>query len=225
MNLFSLKGFKTGMLIVLLFVPVLVFFLLVKFGTSHYYVPIYYPQEVSEETNDTIYHKVPPFEFTDQHGNKVTQDFVKDKLFVVDYFFSTCLGPCPKMSELMGVLQDKLVNEDRVLLLSHTVDPVHDNDSVLKDYAALYKADYNKWRFLTGSKEALYKQAREGYFLVATKGDGGINDFIHSQKFVLVDNHRRIRGYYDGTDVEEIKRLLDETAIILRELDLENDEK
>ena len=206
------KIFQTGIFAILVFVPVLVFLSIFLLGDNHYYIPKYFPVDVVD--NDTVYHKVPPFSFVNQNGEVITEEYYKNKIYVVDYFFTTCLGPCPQMSEGMQYLQKMLKQVDDVKLLSHTVDPSHDTVNVLKEYAELYDADPNYWNLVTGSKTELYKQAREGYFLVATVGDGSDTDFIHSQKFVLVDREGVIRGYYDGTDGQELKRLITEINII-----------
>ncbi len=213
----TIKVLKTGVILCLILIPVLVFFALVNFSKPHYYVPVYYGT-YDESLGDTVYHTIPDFEFMSQTGEPVTNKDFEGKLYVADYFFTTCLGPCPRMSEQMSLLQKQLKDEDRVMLLSHTVDPGYDNVEVLKAYGEIYDTNPDKWKLVTGSKEDLYRIAREeGYKLAVGTGGGGDGDFIHSQKFVLVDRQRRIRGYYDGTDIKEIERLLNEIGIILRE--------
>ena len=216
----KLKIMKTGLMLALLFLPVLSFWALVQFTTPHYFVPTFYG-EFNEELGDTVYHTIPDFKFISQEGVAVTNKDFEGKLYVADFIFTTCPSTCPKMSSQMQLLQTQLKDENRVLLLSHTVNPEFDTQEVLKEYAENYDVDSNKWKLVTGDKKELYSIAREaGYKLAVGKGDGGPNDFIHSQKFVLIDTKRRIRGYYDGTSIEEIERLLDEIGIILREDEL-----
>ena len=220
------KIIQTGIFIILIFVPVFAFLFLYFFGENHYHIPTYYPQQELVD-GDTVYHTVPDFEFVNQEGNVVTRKDYENNIVVVDYFFTSCLGPCPKMSEGMQFLQERIKESDAedVKLLSHTVDPEHDSVEVLKEYGDLYGADPKYWSLVTGNKKDLYRQAREGYYLVATQGDGGEDDFIHSQRFVLIDQNGHIRGYYDGTSRKELERLLKEIEILRYQHSIENDEE
>jgi protein SCO1/2 len=163
---------------------------------------------------DTVWHTIPPFSFTNQLGQTITQNDVAGKVRVVDYFFSTCQSICPIMS---NQLERVYTERPEVLLLSHTVDPETDTPEVLKAYAELHKAEPKRWMFLTGTKPALYEQARKGYLLDAQEGNGGAEDFIHTQNFALIDKHDRIRGYYDGTDSIAVNELIRDIGFLLEE--------
>lgn len=167
--------------------------------------------------NDTFWHTIPPFEFTAQTGEKITNERLKDKIFVADFFFTNCPGICLKMSSQLQRVQKEYKEEEDVLILSHTVDPSRDSVETLRTYANLYEADSSKWLFLTGDKKDLYQIARKGYFVTAKEGDGGPDDFIHTEKFVLVDKSGVIRGYYDGTDSIAVNKLLTDIKLLMLE--------
>jgi len=158
--------------------------------------------------NDTLWHTVPPFSFDGHTGQKITEQTFKNKIIVTDFFFTHCPGICPKMTKQLTRVQQEFRDDDEVMILSHTVDPARDTIQRLIEYADMYEADSTKWIFVTGTKKDLYHQARKGYFITATEGDGGEEDFVHSEKIVLVDKNRIIRGYYDGTNPEEVNRLM-----------------
>ena len=158
--------------------------------------------------NDTLWHILPPFEFLGHNGKTITQKTFEDKIFVADFFFTNCPGICPKMSGQLARVQNEYRYDEEIMLLSHTVDPQRDTLQALAAYAELYGALPNKWLFVTGDKKALYHQARKGYYITATEGDGGEEDFVHSEKLVLVDKDKVIRGYYDGTDTLSVNRLM-----------------
>lgn len=171
------------------------------------------PKKLSE-TADTIYHTIPDFEFVNQYGKKVTQDDFKEKIYVADFIFTTCQTICPKMSEQMSIVQEKVKDLEDVILISHTVDPENDSVPVLLDYAMKMGAKEDKWHLVTGEKKDLYAIARDGYLVTAVQGDGGPNDFIHSEKLLLIDKGGKIRGFYDGTDAKEVSRLIDEIKVL-----------
>ena len=166
---------------------------------------------------DTSYHMVSDFSFIDQDSIVVTQSIVNNKIYVADYFFTTCKSICPKMSDQMMRVQFAFKEDPEVMILSHTVDPEEDSPSVLKAYAAKHNSIKGKWYFLTGDKKALYDMARNSYYITAMPGDGGPDDFIHSEQVVLVDKEKRIRGFYDGTDYHEVTRLIDEINVLKKE--------
>jgi protein SCO1 len=139
---------------------------------------------------------------------------VKGKVYVVDYFFTTCQSICPIMSKQL----DRVYREQKdVLILSHTVDPETDTPGALNAYAKKFNADSKRWIFLTGSKPELYDLARTGYLLDAQEGNGGEEDFIHTQNFALIDKKGRIRGYYDGTDSSSVSDLITDIDFLLEE--------
>lgn len=170
-----------------------------------------------KEITLTRIHHVPDFSFTDQNGNIVTQKTTEGKTYVADFFFTTCESICPVMSKSIMKLSRLLSQDPEVLFLSHTVDPETDSVPQLKAYAAAHQAKNGQWYFLTGKKEALYDIARNGYFSTASKGDGGVEDFIHTQNFVLVDKYRQIRGFYDGTDSTEMEKLYKDILLLKEE--------
>lgn len=165
----------------------------------------------------TRIHRVPDFSFTDQNGQAVTQKTTEGKTYVADFFFTTCESICPVMSKSIMKLSRRFGEDPEVLFLSHTVDPETDSVPQLKAYASAHQARNGQWYFLTGKKEALYDIARNGYFSTATKGDGGADDFIHTQNFVLVDKYRQIRGFYDGTDSTEMEKLCKDILLLKEE--------
>lgn len=177
-------------------------------------LPIYGEKELVN--GDTVYHKVGSFSFIDQYGRTFTDKQVQGKIYVTDYFFTTCQSICPVMSKQMERVQSAFAAEPGVLIVSHTVNPEYDSVPVLSDYAKAHGAIKDKWFFVTGDKKALYDLARKGYYLNTELGDGGPNDFIHTQNFALVDGDGQIRGYYDGTDSAEVKRLILDTGILIK---------
>jgi len=164
-----------------------------------------------------VIHQVPDFRFVDQEGNWITQQSVQGKTIVADFFFTTCESICPVMSKEMMKMAKDLGNDTSVVFLSHTVDPETDSIPQLKAYASAHQAKSTQWHFMTGEKRALYDMARHGYFVTATEGDGGPDDFVHTQNFVLVDKYRHIRGYYDGTDSLEMGKLRKDIELLRKE--------
>lgn len=166
-------------------------------------------------------HTIGDFSFTNQYGETVTQQDVAGKIYVVDYFFTTCGSICPKMTAQMTRVQGAFLQNDDVMILSHTVWPEVDTVEQLLSYAKEKGVRKGKWHLLTGNKEKLYELARKSYFVLKPAeaddvGDGD-SDFIHSNNFVLVDRNRRIRGYYDGTSHEEVDHLIQDIKILLEE--------
>ncbi|MFT4680232.1 MAG: protein SCO1/2 [Granulosicoccus sp.] len=176
------------------------------------------PDLVDEELRRTgMNHRIADFNLTDQNGETVTNETFEGKIYVADFFFTTCKSICPKMSKNMVTLSDDLQDDANVMFLSHSVMPVVDSVPVLRAYADLYQVDDSRWKMVTGSKQHIYELARKSYFAATTEGDGGVSDFIHTENFVLIDPDRRIRGFYDGTSAEEMERL----ALELEALELE----
>ena len=168
-------------------------------------------------------HHVDSFAFYNQDGRLITNKDVNGKVYVVEYFFSTCKGQCPKMTENMTKVYKAYHGNPDVLILSHTVDPVHDTVPALKAYSRRFDADSKQWMFLTGDKKKLYDMARWSYLISAQDDTAGVSvdqDFIHDQHFVLVDRTGHIRGNSDGYDglrpssvdtlISDIRVLLDE---------------
>ncbi|MDA7566392.1 SCO family protein [Flavobacteriaceae bacterium] len=183
-------------------------------------LPIYSPSMVSEElVEEDIryikkYHKINDFVLTNQNGELISQEFYQNKIYVADFFFTTCPDICPIMTENMGYLQSELKNQTDVLLVSFSVTPNIDSVNVLRAYADLKGVDDSKWNLFTGSKKEIYELARKSFLVAKNDGDGGKYDMIHTENFVLVDKESRIRGFYDGTNEDEMKKLLVDITIL-----------
>lgn len=183
-------------------------------------LPIYQPDMVNAEMVDSSiryirkYHTVKDFELLNQNGDTITQEDYKDKIYVADFFFTTCLTICPVMTDHMLKIQEKIKDDPEVLLLSHTVFPKTDSVPVLKEYAEEKGIIDEKWNLVTGDKKQIYDLARKSYLASKTNGDGGPYDMIHTENFVLVDKEKRIRGFYDGTDSEAIKDLMHDIKVL-----------
>ena len=168
---------------------------------------------------DTIYNHIPSFQLIDQNSDTVSQAIVKDKIYVASFFFTRCGTICPRISSQLTRVQDIFRNNPNLIFLSHTVDPEHDRPAQLKAYAEKYEAIPGKWYFLTGSKAEIYELAMHGYYLPTV--DAGVKEgkpdetFIHSEKLVLVDKEGIVRGFYDGTDKQDVDRLVLEIRVLL----------
>ena len=214
---------KVLILISVLLFPSILYIVLATGKHNFIHLQYFGPKEVQTITvdgkakEDTLYFTVPDFKFVNQLGDTITQETYKDKIYVCDFFFTSCQSICPKMTTQLLQVQEQFKDNDSVLILSHTVDPESDSVPVLAAYAKTVHADNKKWNFVTGNKQQLYDIARNGYFITALKGDGGPDDFIHSETFVLVDKEKHIRGIYDGTNTKDVNRLIDEIKILLAE--------
>ncbi len=160
-------------------------------------------------------HHISDFDLIDQEGKRITLADVKGKVLLADFFFTTCGSICPKMSTQMERVQERFLNDDRFLLLSHSVTPEVDSVAQLKLYAELHHADSRRWHFLTGDRAQIYRLARRSYFAALDEGDGGPDDFVHTENFVLVDQQGRLRGFYDGTKTVEVDRAMKDIAWLL----------
>lgn len=162
------------------------------------------------EVKMPVLSNVQPFSFTSQDGKQVTENDIRGKVCVVEYFFTTCKGICPKMNRNMKTVYEKFKKEDRFLILSHTVDPETDSVGRMKRYADSLGANSNKWLFLTGKKDDLYSAARLSYLLDDPKNNTGNMEeqFIHTQFFALVDKNGSVRRIYDGLKQDELKELM-----------------
>ena len=156
---------------------------------------------------------VPPFQLTDQDGQPFGTEQLRGKIWIADFVYTTCPGPCPMISSRMSETQKPLRNTD-VRLVSFSVDPQHDTPAVLRDYAAKLNAQPDRWKFLTGDKDTIYRLIRDGFKLTTLDGTEGP---VHSTRLVLVDRHGVIRGYYDATEADAITRLLADTNHLLQE--------
>jgi protein SCO1/2 len=177
------------------------------FYNSEEFTPEWIPKT---DTNYKNIHTIAPFEFTNQNGKKVTNKDFEGKIYVADFFFTTCASICPILAKNMETIQENYKNDETILLLSHTVMPWVDSVEKIREYATEKNAIDNKWHLVTGNKDQIYKIARTSYFadedFKKTKDE---SEFIHTENFVLVDQKERIRGVYNGTlslDVERLKR-------------------
>lgn len=186
-------------------------------------LPVYQPAMVNFELVDSSYqhlkkfHRIAPFRLVNQLGDTITQQLFQDKIYIADFFFTTCPTICPIMTGHMKMIQDQLMDDPQVLLLSHTVTPEIDSVAQLQQYAQEKGVIAEKWHLVTGPKKEIYDLARRSYLVAKVDGDGGPYDMIHTENFVLVDPDRRIRGYYDGTDAEDIQQLLQDLSILQQE--------
>lgn len=179
----------------------------------------YFGPKAALKVNDTVYHSIGNFSFTDQNGQTVTSETVKGKIYVTDYFFTTCQSICPIMNTQLTRVYKTFKNQKDFMILSHTVDPETDTVAQLAMHAQKYGVDNDQWRFLTGSKKDLYELARKSYLLNAEEGDGGEEDFIHTQNFALIDKDKHIRGFYDGTDSADVSRMIMDIQTLIKEYD------
>lgn len=176
-------------------------------------LPIYNPSDFNPELvdislqNEVKNHSVADFELLNQNGKTITQKDYDGKIYVADFFFTRCPSICPIMSNNMEKLQNTFLDEADVMFLSLSVTPELDSIPILRDYAKEHGAINGKWNITTGDKKHIYNLARKSYFAVVNDGDGGLQDFIHTPNFILVDKKKQIRGVYDGTKNEEIERL------------------
>ena len=182
-------------------------------------LPIYQPADVNAKLVDTSivhkikYHTISDFSLINQNGDTITQNFYNDKIYVADFFFTTCQTICPIMTKNMKEIQDKLINDKEILLLSHSVTPEIDSVGQLKKYAIANKINDDKWNLVTGDKKQIYNLARKSYLAVEDSEFGNF-DMIHTENFMLIDKKRQIRGFYDGTEKNEIIRLLSDIEIL-----------
>lgn len=184
---------------------------------------IYQPADVERELVDSTiqhvkkYHTITDFSLINQNGKTITQKDYKNKIYVADFFFTTCQTICPMMTDNMAIVQEKFKNDPEIMLLSHSVTPVIDSVTQLKKYALEKGVNDRKWNLVTGDKKQIYRLARKSYLAVKTDGNGDEYDMIHTENFILIDKKKRIRGFYDGTNSEEIERLLMDIEILKKE--------
>ena len=186
-------------------------------------LPVFQPAMVNYELVDSTiqhikkFHRIADFELINQNGKTVTNENFNGKIYVADFFFTTCPTICISMTDNLLKVQKEIQNNPNILLISHSVTPKIDSVTQLKKYAIEKGVNDKKWHLVTGDKKEIYKLARKSYLAVKDEGDGGPFDMIHTENFILVDPDKRIRGFYDGTDSKEIKRLLLEIKILSSE--------
>ena len=217
-----------GFFILFSIITITAFYLVLKPKKS---LPVYNPSDVNPELVDSTVqyvannHRIANFKFTNQNGKTVTQKDYEGKIYVADFFFTTCKSICPKMTNNMGWLQEQLKDNPKVLLLSHSVTPDIDNVEVLKNYAKGKGVNDTKWNLATGDKKEIYYIARKSYLAVKTGKPEDMYDMVHTENFVLVDSKRRVRGFYDGTNldgptekgIKNVKQLLKDIKFLCEE--------
>jgi len=200
---------------------ILLFMILIGCESSTKQLPIYNPSNFNPELVDpslheiTENHTVTDFNLINQNGDTITQDNYKGKIYIADFFFTSCGTICPIMTNNIAKLQEEFINDDEVMFLSLSVTPEIDNVQVLKEYAINKGVIDFKWNITTGNKKHIYNLARKSYFAVVEQGDGGLQDFIHTPNFILVDKDKHIRGIYDGTKDKELQRIVKDIKILL----------
>lgn len=206
-----------GILLVSIFIAI---FILTKPSKS---LPIFNPRDVNPELVDSTIqhlgynHTIEDFSFKNQNGETISQKDYEGKVYVADFFFTTCPTICPKMTDNMVWLQNQIRNNDKVKLMSFSVTPDIDSVPVLKKYAIEKGVLDSKWNLLTGDKKDIYYLARKSFLVVKTGSPEEMYDMVHTENFVLVDEKKRIRGFYDGTNLEEVKQLLEDINFLCQE--------
>ncbi|GAB5539710.1 MAG: SCO family protein [Salibacteraceae bacterium] len=183
-------------------------------------LPVLGPYKVTDKVvdgvlqTDTVFTKVRPFQFWDQDSNRITEQTLENRYYVTDFFFTSCPTICPKMKQQMLRLHEAYLDEEDVLLLSHSIDPKRDSVSRLKTFAEKLDIQTDKWHMVTGNRDSIYSMAKH-YMIAAQKDDKAPGGFAHSGAFLLVDKSRQIRGIYDGTDPEDVDQLMNDLNQLL----------
>lgn len=213
------KGYL-GFILLFSAVSILIFIGIYSLLKPQKQLKVYSPRDVNPELVDSTVqhigynHTIPDFSFTNQNGKIITQKDYEDKIYVADFFFTTCPSICPIMTDNMVWLQNKIKDNSKVMLLSHSVTPDIDDVSVLKAYAKEKGVIDEKWNLVTGNKRDIYYIARKSYLAVKTGSPEELYDMVHTENFILVDQKRRIRGFYDGTNLEEVKKLYEDILFL-----------
>jgi protein SCO1/2 len=216
------KGYYYWFLILLPLIFVVWFFINKSDQKPLRTLPYFGKKNYNVTFSDTTYHTVKPFCFKNQFNENVTEQTTSNKIYVTDFFFTTCESICPIMSTELERVYKAFYNNPNFLILSHTVEPEVDSVSVMLKYAKLHGVNNKQWLFLTGSKKDLYTMARTSYLLNNEVGNGDEDDFIHTQNFALVDYDKHLRGFYDGTDSAEVSRLIIDINLLLKEYEYKN---
>ena len=211
-----MKGSSLGKIIIVLSIIIfpIVFFLLLSKGKYNYrHLDFFGPKEVNA-SGDTVYFKIPDFNLINQDGRTISQRDLDGKIYVANFFFASCPGVCPKMTDEVKQVQDEFKKDSDIVFISHTVDPEQDSLPALKAFAEKHGADLSKWYFVTGNRDSIYALAINGYLVPAAEDVRAEGGFLHSQDLLLVDKEKHLRGIYDSMEPEEIKRLKDEIKVL-----------
>jgi protein SCO1/2 len=179
-------------------------------------LPFLGPKEIGKQ-GDTLYHKIPDFKFLNQDSLWISEKDMAGKIYVADFFFTTCPTICPKMKTQLLRIYDKFAEDDRVRILSHTIDPEYDEVRVLKEYAKKLNITSPRWNLLTGKKSDIYRLGEKSYMVTAQEDANEVGGFVHSGAFILVDQNRHVRGIYDGTKEEDVNHLIEDMTLLLKE--------
>jgi len=209
--------------ILMVFFAISIFTLVYAIVFEEENLPVYNPTDFNPELVDASLrnaksqHTVAAFELVNHNGKTITEKDYENKIYVTDFFFTRCPSICPIMSNNMEKLQQTFLKDKEVMFLSMSVTPIMDSIPILKKYAKKHGVVDSKWNIATGDKKHIYNLARKSYFAVVDQGDGGLQDFIHTPNFILVDKEKRIRGVYDGTKDDEIERIIQDIALLQKE--------
>ena len=215
-----MKTLKTLKLIPLLLPVAIIAYMTLAYTYLNDSLPVYNPIDLNPELVDESLrnikedHTVSDFKLINQNGETITQEAYENKIYVVDFFFSSCPTICPVMTSNMAKIQKEFLNNDDIMLLSLSVTPEIDSIPRLKSYSKMNGVVDSKWNVTTGDKKHIYELARKSYFAATDEGDGGLQDFIHTSNFILVDEKKQIRGIYDGIEDKDILRLIDDINIL-----------
>lgn len=196
---------------VILGLPVLFALLLKKSETGYYELPVFTTDEMGKE----VPYIIDEFELTDQNGKPFSRDSIGDKVFIANFFFASCPDVCPTINGHMKIASQKLENSTDVLFLSHTVDPYNDSVPILRAYADKFEVNDKQWKFLTGKKSTIYHLAKDNYKAVIQEVPD-TNNFIHSEKIMLVDKDFHVRGIYDGLKITEVMEMIKDARFLLK---------
>ena len=216
----EIRLLKFLLLVCILMIPVLIIIFLKGFTQNQYDIPVFFENGIEDPFQECGYpsgeqHYIPEFTFYSQDSARIGRPDMEGKITIVDFFFTSCPSICPIMSSEMERVQDAFRNDPEVQIFSITVDPEYDTPGVLTDYASKHGASEGKWFFLNGPQQETLDLIRCGFALPFVDGQGQPEDVVHSDKFMLVDGEGRIRGYYSGTEREEVDKLILETKILL----------
>ena len=208
---------KPLILILILLVPSLAYLVLTTGKHNIKKLQYFGPKSLAANGKDTIYHTIPAFSLIDQDGKPFGDKDLNNKIYVANFFFTSCPTICPKMQTLMKKIQDtddfKKLNDFK--LVSFTVDPDNDTPEKLKEFSNLIKADKNRWYFLTGNRDSIYDLAYKGFMVNAMEDKKAEGGFLHSDIMLLIDKEKRVRGIYEGTSYKDVKRLIDEAKVLV----------
>ena len=186
-------------------------------------LPILNPEDIDPNLIDTTLvfenhdHRIPDFKFRNQLDRTITHDEFRNKIYVANFFFTTCPSIWPTLMKHTKLIQDEFIDDDNILLISHTVYPEHDSVQVLNAFAELNGINSEKWHLVTGNKHDIYELSRKGYFAISYNPSRGKDAFIHTENVILIDKEKRIRGIYNGTKLHEMKRLIEDIYTLKRE--------